>query len=170
VTKVSWADHFPPGASGALWRFAAAFYERPGVAPACLDLQDRFGRDVTLLLYVCWVGIDGRGRLSLADLVRAQAAVEPWRSAVVAPLRAVRRLVKESPDAADLYEAVKATELEAEHIALDRLEVLAPPRAGTAEPLAEALANLALYLGPGPVADAAIPLRLALAETVRRHD
>jgi uncharacterized protein (TIGR02444 family) len=168
MTKVSWADHFSPGAGGVLWRFAVAFYERPGVAPACLDLQDRFGRDVTLLLYACWVGSDGRGRLSLADLVRAQAAAEPWRGAVVAPLRAVRRFVKEALDATELHNAVTAAELAAEHVALDRLEILAPPRRATAtEPLADALANLALYLGPGPVADAAIPLRLALAETAR---
>jgi uncharacterized protein (TIGR02444 family) len=147
------------------------FYARPGVAAACLDLQDRYGRDVNLVLFACWVGMSGHGRLALADLVRAQQAVEPWRGAVIAPLRAVRRLVKEATDAANLYAAVKAAELEAEHRALDRLEILAPPpRARGGESLADALANLALYLGPGPVSDAAIPLRLALTEAERQQD
>ena len=39
------------------WRFALGFYARPGVAPACLELQDRHGKDVLIALYCCWVGV-----------------------------------------------------------------------------------------------------------------
>ncbi|HEX6103216.1 MAG TPA: TIGR02444 family protein, partial [Alphaproteobacteria bacterium] len=38
------------------WSFSVALYGRPGVAPACLALQDRFGCDVNLLLFAIWAG------------------------------------------------------------------------------------------------------------------
>ena len=37
-----------------LWDWAVAAYGRPGVAPACLDLQDRFEQNVPLLLAAAW--------------------------------------------------------------------------------------------------------------------
>ncbi len=46
--------------SDPLWTFACAFYGRPGVAAACLALQDEGGADVPLLLYLIWCGRTGR--------------------------------------------------------------------------------------------------------------
>jgi uncharacterized protein (TIGR02444 family) len=34
------------------WRFSLDLYGRPGVAPACLALQDEAGADVNLVLYL----------------------------------------------------------------------------------------------------------------------
>lgn len=161
---VSWARHPPERPSGAFWRFSLEFYRRPGVAACCLDLQDRFGRDINLLLYACWVGVSGRGRLGLADLAAAEAMVASWRRDVVEPLRRVRRLVKDEPDSAELYQSLQAAELKAEHYAQDRLETRVPPAAASgADRLGDAEANLLLYLGRGAAFDAAAPIRLALA-------
>ena len=160
---VSWGKDRP---SGAFWHFSLEFYGRPGVSAACLDLQDRFGCDVNLLLFACWVGVSGRGRLELADLAKAQAVVEPWRCGVVEPLRAARRLVKEEADAAECHAALEAAELKAERHAQNRLELLAPAALGAAPGEArhaDALANLALYLGRGAAYGAAAPIRIALA-------
>jgi uncharacterized protein (TIGR02444 family) len=159
------ADAMSPTGQGAFWRFSLRFYERPGVAAACLDLQDGEGRDVNLLLYAAWLGVSGRGRPSAADLAAAEAAIAPWRREVVEPLQSVRRRVKEEPGAAELYAALKAAELEAEQAAQHRLELLAPaPRAASsARRLADARANLRACLGH----DAPAALHDALAAELR---
>jgi uncharacterized protein (TIGR02444 family) len=162
---VSWPKDFPEAPTGAFWRFSLGFYRRPGVAAACLDLQDRFGRDINLLLFACWVGISGRGRIGVADLAKAEAVLDPWRKAIVEPLRVVRRLLKEEPDSSELYAAVQAVELRAERHSQHRLEGLAPPAAVTdpQQRLADASANLSLYLGRGAAYGASAPIRMALA-------
>jgi len=165
VANVSRTEPDSESPPDALWRFAVDFYARPGVAAACLALQDRHGFDVILILFACWVGASGRGRLTAADLAAAVALAEPWRRAVIAPLRAVRRHLKDSGEAADLYQTVKAAELAAEHRALDRLAALAPASAPATAPVADALANLSLYLGAGAGPEAAA-LRLALATPI----
>jgi len=53
------ADHSCDRAGGAFWRFSLDAYGRPGVAAACLDLQDRHGCDVNLILYALWLGRAG---------------------------------------------------------------------------------------------------------------
>ena len=134
----------------AFWDFSLDFYGRPGVSAACLALQDRHGRDVNLVLYACWLGLSGRGRLDRGGLARAEAVAEPWRRSVIEPLRAARRALKaEGESAATLYAAAKAVELEAEHLAQRRLAILAPARPGrpaTAR-AGDAAASLNLYLG-----------------------
>ena len=64
--------------SDPLWTFACAFYGRPGVAAACLALQDEGGADVPLLLYLIWCGRTGR-RLDASALAGAEARIGPWR-------------------------------------------------------------------------------------------
>jgi uncharacterized protein (TIGR02444 family) len=131
------------------WNFSLAFYGRPGVSAACLDLQDRHGCDVNLVLYACWVGLSGRGRLTAADLAHAVATNDPWRHAVIEKLRAARRAIKAQADeAAQFYAAAKAVELEAERMAQHRLSKLAPiavVKESNAR-RADAAANLVLYL------------------------
>jgi uncharacterized protein (TIGR02444 family) len=148
------------------WNFSLAFYGRPGVSPACLELQDRHGRDVNLVLYACWVGLSGRGRLSREDLALAAAMNDPWRQAVIDKLRAARRAIKEqAAEAAQFYAAAKAIELEAEQIAQQRFAALAPARvtADAAVRGADATANLMLYLGNETARDAAAAIFAAVA-------
>ena len=147
------------------WRFALNFYARPGVSPACLELQDRYGKDVLIALYACWVGISGRGRLDPAALEAAEAEARPWRSQVVEPLRRTRHALKGIAGAEELYSRMKKIELDAERIAMARLAPLAPALAADAASApagraAAAQANLALYLRDA--AAAAAPLMEAL--------
>lgn len=152
-----------PEAAQSFWQFSLALYAAPGVAAACLVLQDRHGRDVNLALYCCWVGASGRGRLTAAGIAAADAALRPWRRRVVEPLRAARRSIKGMAGAEALYDAVKAVELRAEQHAHGLLAAAAPA-AQTDMPEAErraaAAANLALYLGDA--AAAAAPILAAL--------
>lgn len=76
------------------WDFSLRVYGRPGVAEACLRLQDRHDLDVNLLLYFCWLaGIRDRA-LAAAEIEQAVAATEAWRVEVVKALRVIRRRMK----------------------------------------------------------------------------
>lgn len=164
----------PPAASASVsamaeafdefWRFALGFYAQSGVAPACLELQDRHGKDVLIALFACWVGISGRGRLDQAALAMAEATARPWRSQVVEPLRRTRHALKGIAGAEKLYARMKSIELGAERIAMERLAPLARAPSAMLAPAGRAeaaKANLALYLGPEAAA-AAAPLVAAL--------
>lgn len=150
-------------AAAEFWRFSLAVYGEPKVAPACLVLQDQFGRDVNLALYCCWLGASGRGRLSRAALDAADRAIAPWRQHVVEPFRAARRAIKNSawPARDGLYAKAKAVELEAERLLQSRLVEQAPPADSSLsreERLDAALTNLTLYVGDAP----AEPIHAAL--------
>jgi uncharacterized protein (TIGR02444 family) len=157
-------------ASDAFWAFSLDFYGRKEVGDICLDLQDRHGLDVNLVLLCCWLGWSGRGRLSAADLAAAEAAVATWRRTVVEPLRAVRRALKTMPvaGAPPLRQEIQRLELVAEREAQILLVVgLKPPSDMAGDPLADAAANLALYLADkGCDAALAGPLIRAVADFV----
>jgi uncharacterized protein (TIGR02444 family) len=149
-------------AHGDLWRFSLDFYARSGVAAALLQLQDRDGCDVNLILYALWLGRQGR-RLDAAGLDAAAAATAPLRHGVVEPLRDLRRRLKDNPDpeVQRLRDRVKALELEGEEAIQQRLFALPlPPEAGAAA----VEANLALCLGAAAGSSEAAVLRAALAD------
>lgn len=136
------------------WGFSLALYGGPGVADACLSLQDRHGLDVNLLLFCCWAGAQGRA-LDASDVARLLASVEDWQRSVVRPLRQVRRRLKglaaaESGRLGDLRRAIKDCELAAERIEQAILHDALPPSAPQTPPAARqaacAAANLAVYL------------------------
>lgn len=112
-----------PGNDG-LWDFACALYAKPGVAQACLALQEECGADVPLLLAALWHGATGRGSLVAARARRWKTLARSWRKQIVAPLREARRALKtqEAAEAAALYAAVKRAELAAEKLQLEALE------------------------------------------------
>ena len=76
------------------WGFSLATYDRPGVAAACLGLQDRHGIDVNMVLFCCWAGSLGV-EFDGPALSRLVAAAERWQQAVVRPLSEVRRSLKD---------------------------------------------------------------------------
>ncbi len=116
-----------------LWSWAVRAYARPGAAQACLAMQDDNGQNVPLLLAAAWAADEGR----VLPLDASVALTLDWETAVVGPLRGVRRELKVArTDVADqpreaLRERVKAVELEAERILLDALEALAGPVGST---------------------------------------
>ncbi|MFN4089598.1 MAG: TIGR02444 family protein [Alphaproteobacteria bacterium] len=140
-----------PGAS--LWDWSLATYERPGVAAACLALQDRHGLDVNLLLAAVWAGASGRG-LDPAAMRELAASVARWHGEVVRPLRALRRRLKHDPHGIDAEAAgrvrarIAAVELDAEQaeqlaIEAQVLATASCDAARRANPRETARANLA---------------------------
>jgi uncharacterized protein (TIGR02444 family) len=112
-----------------LWDFALTLYARPGVEAACMALQDDHDQNVPLLLWRLWAL--GR-RVDATTLGSAVALARDWDERVVAALRTVRRrLTAPAPAIADagrlsLRETVKASEIAAERLLLESLEMLTP--------------------------------------------
>jgi uncharacterized protein (TIGR02444 family) len=116
-----------------LWRFSVGFYAVPGVAPACIELQDQAGVDVNVLFFLLWNATERRA-LSATEVAEVERAIGAWRDMAVAPIRAVRRALKSPPpvmppDAAEGFRTrIKAVELEAERLQQEALYEMA--RAG----------------------------------------
>lgn len=108
--------------TGPHWDFALFVYGHDGVAEICLDLQDRHGVDVNVLLIALFALSEKGVQLGLADIADADAHVRAWRDEVVWPLRTIRRRLKQGPapapsrESETLRTAVKKAELEAEQI------------------------------------------------------
>ncbi|MFM7344981.1 MAG: TIGR02444 family protein [Tagaea sp.] len=110
-----------------LWRYAVGLYARPGVAEACLALQDRRGVDVPLLLATLWHVERGHGA---PDLARWRAISATWREAAVLPLRSLRRALKGQAGWEPLRTRIKRLELAVERAQLSELARHASPRVG----------------------------------------
>ena len=127
---------FPPSP---FWDFSTALYARPGVAAACLRLQDRHGADVNILLFAVWAVTRGVA-LDRAALRTAGNAIADWQAAVVQPLRALRRDLKTATHGAPaklattVRDRIKAAELDAEHVEQLILARRVPDDAGAADP------------------------------------
>jgi uncharacterized protein (TIGR02444 family) len=171
------------------WNFSLEVYAGEGVAAACLDLQERRGCDVNVLLFCCWLGASGRPTLT-ADRLRAVLKESgPWQESVVRPLRDLRQRLKGADGAAPktLLETVNAVrrrvadaELAAEHAEQLRLVSLHAPPADRDRPvekrLRAAIANLGVYavcLGVAPDArdrEAVATLMAATFPTLARAE
>ncbi len=160
--------------SGTLWEFAVQLYGQDGVRDACLDLQDRCGLDVDLLLFAVWCAVAGPGQLDVVAFRDCIVLTAPWQDQVVRPLRAIRRSSAGAfaaiPEASSQAVAsqLQAAELAAERVELELLEHWAAGRdaAGpAAEPNAAAASNLVAYVAAAGVetATAAAAMRALLA-------
>jgi uncharacterized protein (TIGR02444 family) len=141
-------------AAARFWAFALDRYSRPEVARLCLELQDRHGLDVNMLLLCLWRAT-AMETLNAAQIRLLAEAAGPWNRAVVHPLRSIRLLLR-TPEALDAdgrvaaacRAAVRAAELEAERTAqallMARLETVAPAVAGP--PAAAARASFRAYV------------------------
>lgn len=131
-----------------LWAWILDVYARPGVAEACLELQDTAGQNVPLLLWAAWSAATGR-RIDQDTREAASDTARVWEDAAVAPLRAVRRALKmRAVDMGDddreaVRAQVKIVELDAERRLLLALEGLSPASSDANIAVIDALAAVA---------------------------
>ncbi|ARU28817.1 TIGR02444 family protein [Cellvibrio sp. PSBB006] len=116
----------PPAPS--LWDFSLALYSAPDVESICLRLQDDFQVNVNILLWCCWLEVRSI-RLTPMRLEQACQRIDSWDQSVVAPLRHLRRDIKQhylanDPQVEACRQAIKSAELAAEKVELDWLETL----------------------------------------------
>ena len=153
LRSMSDAGTNPSPQGSPFWRFSLAFYRQPGVADACIALQEGAGVDVNLLLFLLWHAAQKRA-LAQSDVAALEAKIGAWREATVIPLRAVRRALKSPPAlvAPAIAEAfrtrIKAVELEAERLQQEAMYELARPaplEREAASSVDAARANVAAY-------------------------
>jgi len=141
-----------PNSVSDFWNFSIQTYAKPEIASLCLELQERFGADVNLVLFMLWAASRGR-RLEPAEIEKLADFVNDWREDVVVPLRRVRRTLKTPPrgwpaqETESLRKRIKADELEAERLQQTMMSAfLAVDQAGQFDsPLAAARSNLINY-------------------------
>jgi uncharacterized protein (TIGR02444 family) len=157
------------------WDWSLDVYGRPGVGEILLDLQDRHGLDVNLLLFACWTGATGRGRPAGGAWTRLIGGTADWRANVIEPLRSVRRHLKgrgDMPGAAALRERVKSLELESEHAAQLAIAGMTPDPGESAVAMAiriaDASANLECCIAASGVSlpDGDRELLVSLAQSI----
>jgi len=79
----------PPAVTNPLWVFSLSVYAWPGVAEACLALQDRHGLEVNFLLAALWLADLGHD-LAQDELAHLERETSPLRDRV-REARTVRR-------------------------------------------------------------------------------
>jgi uncharacterized protein (TIGR02444 family) len=120
------------------WAFALQIYAQPGVADACLRLQDEAGVDVMMFLMIVFAAVRYRVLLTPAEIRELDEVCRPWREQIVQPLRALRTQLKTGPlpapsSATEPFRStIKAAELAAERLQnqllAERLPLRAPER------------------------------------------
>ena len=146
-------DSKAPVSKSPFWRFSVKFYAEPGVAPACIELQDQAGVDVNVLFFLLWNATQRRS-FSREQVAYIERNIGAWRDMTVVPLRAVRRALRSppaaiAPDVAEGFRTrIKAVELEAERLQQEALYELAqsgPPGDPAASPEEAARNSVAAY-------------------------
>jgi uncharacterized protein (TIGR02444 family) len=134
------------------WRFSLSFYRQLGVAEACIALQDEYGVDVNLLLFLLWLADEGR-LLSADEIKKLDEKVRDWRNLTVIPIRGIRRKLKaahtlvEAGQQEGFRTKIKALELEAERLQQQALYALseAAPFGQQAQTHTAAHGNICAY-------------------------
>lgn len=138
-------------AASDLWQFSLATYARADVANHCLYLQDRWGANVNIMLWLEW--LERQGLQSNAQtIVHAEIRIGAWHRSLIEPMRQLRRelaaqltvekeVEKELMDAT--YQQLKNAELHVEQVEQTLLVGLQVGLSASALPRG---INLALYL------------------------
>ncbi len=140
------------------WEFSVSFYRKPGVADACLFVQDRYGLNVNVILFCIWAADTGRGMLTSVQINTALHRVADWEEQVIKPLREIRRTCRQ--EALGIPEfllqtfvpQIETVELEAEQVEQLVLAELAqglmPSAEGSSGPVEnDAVGSLKAYIG-----------------------
>jgi uncharacterized protein (TIGR02444 family) len=150
-----------PVSKSPFWQFSIKFYAVPGVAEACIALQDHAQVDVNILFYLLWNATQGRA-FNAADITEIEHRIGPWREMAVIPIRNIRRALKApppamAPEAAEsLRSRIKAVELEAERLQQEALYGLAEtsrlgrPAPSKAEAARDSVSSYQGVIGPFP--------------------
>lgn len=144
------------------WSYSNDLYRRPGMAPLCLEAQDRLGLDVNFLLFCLYAGRRGH-RLIPDSLVWLEQDIAAWREEVIWPLRRARRWLKAEDlggiPQPEFRDRIMALELEAERLQQAEMEKHLPGQAGAPSP-GSAAANIAVYIAARQIKTGPEELRL----------
>lgn len=114
-----------PAESQSCWDFVVELYAKPGVSQACLELQDRLDVDVSFLLTALFYAKRRNIEFSIEQIASLDRSISAWRAEIIAPLRRLRRRVKDadllSSSTEEFYRRIKADELLAEQLEINAI-------------------------------------------------
>jgi len=142
----------PESTETPFWRFSLNFYRQADVSDACIALQDDYGVDVNLLLFLFWLAA-GHQLLSADEVKTLDDKVRGWRNLTIIPIRDARRKLKGAatlvaPGKQEAFRTkVKMVELDAERLQQEALYdfTRSGPLGTQASPPAAARANVLAY-------------------------
>ena len=73
-----------------LWQYACQVYSKEGIEPALIELQDRHGADINLILQALWLATEGKEWSQTC----VSGDYNQWVAEQVIPLRKMRRNMK----------------------------------------------------------------------------
>ncbi len=171
------ADTKPASQGSPFWRFSLRLYRAPGVADACIALQEGAGVDVNLLLFLLWQATQRRA-FTAADVAALEQQIGGWRDTAVIPLRNLRRALKSppslvAPGTAEAFRTrIKAVELEAERLqqeAMYQLAATSPLGRAATSPAEAARLNVEAYASMRAVAFPSTAIDTILAALAQRE-
>ncbi len=95
------------------WQFSVARYTAGDTMQQCLDLQDKYGVNVNMLLLLCWC-VDNNKILTLAQWQEINAAILTSDSELQCHRKKRRQAKQKKPFNPVRYQALKAEEMEME--------------------------------------------------------
>jgi uncharacterized protein (TIGR02444 family) len=139
--------------SNLFWSYSLEVYQRSGVSIGLLDLQNRFGIDVNMVLCCCWLGAS-QNVLTQSHAAQLINHCRSWRENCLLPIRSARlylkaqSLVHKQSSVHKLYNQTKTLELEAERWQQDLMYQYLQPmelKVSTTASCEQVLGNLKAY-------------------------
>ena len=104
-----------------LWDYAIDLYSQQGVADKLLLMQNNYGLNVNVLITMCWLGKEGKA-IHTEQLEALLNLIDVFDKAVIQNIRTARKALKDQEHASyDIYENIKALELDCEHLLIDQI-------------------------------------------------
>jgi len=104
------------------WEFSLEVYGRQNVPGLCLELQDKVGADINIVLFLLWLG---RQKLVIKEANGIELildCVAPWHRQIVKSMRTARREMKEWPVPDEAFRDVLRTDIQKLEIHSEQIE------------------------------------------------
>ena len=135
--------------SSPFWTFSLGYYRGAGVSEACLELQDRCGVDVNVVLFLLWLAAQKRGSRPARSSGSPTRCGRGRRTSSARSARCAATLKTDAPlldkGSAEFFRTrIKAIELEAERLQQEAMFALAADLAAEPAPSAAAAARASI--------------------------
>ncbi|MGI1679579.1 MAG: TIGR02444 family protein [Cellvibrionaceae bacterium] len=112
-----------PDLENPLWEFALALYSKPLVEETAIALQNEYGMNVNILIWMCWLEKQGY-QIDEEGIEGVERIIQSLHKDFVLPLRALRKnpqLRDQSELTSNLKNAIQQAELAAEQLVMSAI-------------------------------------------------
>lgn len=101
------------------WHFSLQIYEQDLARQTLLNLQNKHGLNINLILFSCWHAATNQGQINKQEVKHLLATIHHWHERIIVQLRGIRDRLKHASAhewSHTVRQEVLATELAAEHV------------------------------------------------------